>query len=197
MRDHENIQALLKIQPEYLGYILYRGSERCILEEKENPPQGAAERVGVFVNASEDFITENILKYSLTHIQLHGEETAEACRTIRKKQTKVIKAFSIDGSFDFSETASYSDACDYFLFDTKGKKRGGNGLLFDWNRLEEYKGETPFFLSGGIGMGEVAAIKAIAHPKLEAIDINSRFEIEPGLKDITKVKTFIDELRSF
>lgn len=111
-------------------------------------------------------------------------------------EIQIIKVFSVDNTFDFSKTKKYESVCDYFLFDTKGKERGGNGIAFNWELLNKYHGKKLFFLSGGIGPEDgTSEIKKINHPKLYGVDINSRFESEPGLKDVEAVEKFVNEIR--
>jgi phosphoribosylanthranilate isomerase len=108
----------------------------------------------------------------------------------------VIKAFSVDRQFDFGKLNAYSGSCDYFLFDTKGRLPGGTGQKFNWQLLEKYKGDVPFFLSGGIGPDDIDDIGQFSHPQLFGIDINSGFEIEPALKDVEKIRKFIAKMQN-
>ena len=156
------------------------------------------ERTGVFVNASLDFILEKVSNYKLQAIQLHGEESSEFCKELKSalnKEIEIIKVFSIKESFNFDELAPYEDIVDFFLFDTKGKNKGGNGMVFNWNVLKEYPSQTPFFLSGGIGMEEIEEIRSLhtyfrknnRSDLLYAVDVNSKFEISPGNKNAEHV----------
>ena len=128
-------------------------------------------------------------------VQLHGHETPEYCKQIKDSGITVFKAFSVDESFDFAILQAYSGFCDYFLFDTKGQLPGGTGQKFNWQLLENYKGDIPFFLSGGIDSNDLEAVLNFRHPQLFGIDINSGFEISPALKDVEKVKSFISGIR--
>lgn len=196
MRDPENLQELLKLPIDYVGLIFYKNSKRFV--EKVLPKfdfQGK-DKVGVFVNESIEYILEKSQQYNFITIQLHGFETPEFCRKLKEKNFKIIKAFSVDDKFDFSKTKEYEPFCDYFLFDTKGKLPGGNGYTFNWKILESYKGETPFFLSGGINDTHKNILKGLKIKQLHAIDLNSGFEIEPALKDISLLKKFIEDVRS-
>jgi phosphoribosylanthranilate isomerase len=151
--------------------------------------------VGVFVNEEVDKILSTAKKYQLDAIQLHGKESIETCQKIKDSGLICIKAFSIEKEIDFEATKAYESYVDYFLFDTKTSAHGGSGQKFDWTMLDKYVGETPFFLSGGISYEDVLKIKHLTHPKLYSLDINSRFEIEPGLKDIQVVKHFFDQMK--
>jgi len=173
---------------------------RLKLKSNESSPfrglGGNIEKAGVFVNAKEEYVNSKIADYQLDYVQLHGDESPEYCTTIKTKnpQIKVVKVFSVGESFDFEKTEKYTDVVDLFLFDTKGKERGGNGFKFNWEILQEYQGETPFMLSGGISLEDVEAVKAFKHPKLWGIDVNSGFESEPGMKKADEVSQFIEAL---
>ena len=152
-------------------------------------------RVGVFVNARTEDIKEKVKEYGLSYVQLHGDESPEFCEEI-KKFIPVIKAVRInDETKLLNELRDYEEACDYFLFDTDSKHYGGTGKKFDWQILESVAIAKPFFLSGGIGLQDVAEINAFDHPMLYAIDINSKFEISHGIKDLKQVEAFIQNLK--
>ncbi len=205
MKFQENILEIASLKPDYLGFIFYEKSPRNF--ENEIPEISLEiKKTGVFVNASSHFILEKASKYNLRAIQLHGEETAQFCTNLRTELTKlkatseveIIKVFSVNEEFDFDVIFPYEDKVDYFLFDTKGKNKGGNGVAFNWDILKEYPSKKPFFLSGGIGIEEVESIKSLIaefqkkgkQNLLYAIDVNSKFEIEPGLKDLQKLEIF-------
>ena len=194
MKDPENIQDLLEQAPDFMGMIFFEKSPRHVsgtLDPEDIPATGSTARVGVFVNASTDYVYENIKRYSLAGVQLHGSEDPTYCKEMKKKGVLVIKAFSVGKeAFDFSQLNPYAEYVDYFLFDTKGKLPGGNGYTFNWEVLEEYKGPVPFFLSGGIHPDHGERIRNFSHPFLHGLDINSQFEIEPGFKDVAKVHEF-------
>ena len=197
LRDVENITSLYQVGIRMMGFIFYEKSKRYIDIEKRKALFEAipsdVKKVGVFVNETKEFVINTIKAYGLDYAQLHGEESPEYCESI-KVRSKVIKAFRVDEEFNFSSLEIYQD-CDYLLFDAKGKERGGNGIKYDWRLLENYKMETPFLLSGGIKPDDVDKILAFEHSKFVGIDINSGFEIEPGLKNIEKIKTFTSYLR--
>ncbi len=190
-----------------MGFIFYKKSPRNIdaNSEKEllkllpNLPfktlMNDVKKVGVFVNAEIDFVLEKVEKFELDYVQLHGRETIFYCEQLKKQGIKIIKAFSVDERFKFTNTDFYQFDCDYFLFDTKGKNAGGNGTQFNWELLKKYNGSTPFFLSGGIGEADAPTIKALDLSQLYAIDVNSKFEIEPALKEVNSLKRFLEPLR--
>ena len=207
MKDPKNIQQLEALAPDWMGMIFYEKSPRHVSElvlelecklELELPSIAGLEnkikRIGVFVNATNEYIDERIAKYKLAGIQFHGKETPAFCESYKTKGLITIKAFSVDEGFDFGSTQQYEATCDYFIFDTKGKNPGGNGITYDWNILKKYSGTTPFLLSGGINASMVGDIKKFEHPRCVGIDINSGFEIEPGLKNIELIKKFKHDL---
>lgn len=191
-----NVAEVANLQPDYLGFIFYDRSPRNFTTQLPELPS-ELKKVGVFVNASEAFISEKIKTHSLDVIQLHGDESPEFCKNISNMSAvEVWKVFSIKDSFDFSTLTAYELFVDKFLFDTKGKEKGGNGYTFDWTILKEYPSKTPFILSGGIGLDQLEALKEIQKTELPiyAVDVNSRFESQPGLKNTTDLKKFKDEL---
>jgi phosphoribosylanthranilate isomerase len=191
MRDPDNIAALSQVKPDYMGFIFYELSKRFVGETFmffDLDP--TIQRVGVFVDASEEYIMKKTVKYFLNAVQLHGNESVELCKNLHNRGVSVIKVFSIADSFDFSVLDLYKPYVDFFLFDTKGKEHGGNGFTFDWSVLRNYDGEKPFFLSGGIGLEEITQIGAFDWTGLNlyALDVNSCLEKSPGLKDIEMVE---------
>lgn len=199
LRQKDNIHSLLQLQPDYLGFIFYKKSKRYagdILDEGITKEISGVKKVGVFVDEELGQIKSTVNYFHLDAVQLHGSESPEFCEALNIENLEVIKVFSLGNDFDFSVTEKYEGKCDYFLFDTKGDAPGGNGIAFDWTILQKYKGETPFFLSGGIGPNDASKINSIHHPKLFGVDINSRFENEPGLKDWSKVAQFRQAIRA-
>ena len=186
MKYLENIVEISKLEPDYLGFIFWKNSKRYFDASLPALPE-SIQKVGVFVDASYEEIAEKIRFYKLDVVQLHGLESVEFCRRLKNENVKIIKAFSLSPDFDFEVLRNYEAVCDYFLFDTKGKLPGGNGQTFDWDLLKKYTLQKPIFLSGGIGLEEIPLIKALDLPVF-AIDMNSKLELEPGLKDIKKCK---------
>ena len=197
MRDADNIREVEKLGIDWMGFIFWPKSSRYVSERPAYLPQ-KCKRVGVFVNATIDDIRLHIADYSLDIVQLHGHESTDSIRSLRSlcgDVISIIKAFNIATKEDLNATTPYAGLVDYFLFDTKGPSVGGNGEKFDWSVLEAYNGDTPFLLSGGIGPDDAERILDYHHPKCIGIDLNSRFEIEPGIKDITKLKTFLNDVK--
>jgi phosphoribosylanthranilate isomerase len=187
LKDPKNIIEVAELKPEFMGFIFYSHSKRFVGEYFEIPLiPSEIKKVGVFVNSKSDYIIEKIDKYKLDLIQLHGDESPEYCAQFNHS-TPVIKAFGLDEGFDFEILEAYDNCCTYFLFDTKTKEYGGSGKQFDWKIIEKYDNKKPFFLSGGIGLEE---IKKIANCKLQIdiIDVNSKFETNTGLKNISELK---------
>jgi phosphoribosylanthranilate isomerase len=152
-------------------------------------------KVAVLVDENFEDIIQICNDYKIGTVQLHGGESSDFCKGLRDSGLKVIKAFGIDESFDFEKTYAYTDAVDYFLFDTKSQSIGGSGKYFDWGLLKGYQLNIPYFLSGGIGLENIDPIKLIDDDRLVAIDVNSRFEIKPGLKDVEAVTILINKVR--
>lgn len=192
MKYPENILEVGSLLPDYMGFIFWKKSARYFEGIIPELPK-SIQKVGVFVNASVDEISEKIKTHDLQAVQLHGNESVEFCELLKKNTPKlidVIKVFPILDTFDFNLIKPYEKVCDFFLFDTKGKLPGGNGTTFDWKVLKQYPSTKPFFLSGGIGIEELESVKEILKNDLPiyAIDVNSKLEIEPGLKNIELCK---------
>ena len=200
MKYQDNIQEVATLQPDYLGFIFYEQSARHFDAHRIPEISNTIKKTGVFVDADLDFVIKKISKHNLKAVQLHGNETPEYCKQLRGKNIEIIKVFSIKNEFDFSVLKLYDDIVDYFLFDTKGKLPGGNGYVFDWTILNNYPSTIPFFLSGGIGLSQIDDInkfqKSEASKYCYALDVNSKFEIEPGLKNIEDLKKFKNNLTS-
>ncbi len=190
MRDATNIAKLIKIQPDFIGFIFHEKSPRNVTETSKVYFPETIKKVGVFVDKEESFIRDKVTDYTLDLIQLHGNETSKQCMDLKEKGLKIIKAFNISEDFDFQALKVYEPYCEYFLFDAFGKNAGGNGIVFNWDLLQKYTGKIPFLLSGGIDDTLVKEIKSINHPKFAGIDINSGFEIKPALKDIKNIEKF-------
>lgn len=190
MRDNANITELLKVQPDFIGFIFHEQSSRNVSSKIEIQIPNDINKVGVFVNKDEHFIKNKIKDFKLTHVQLHGTESPTFCENIMGLGVKIIKAFNINDDFNFETLAEYELYCDFFLFDAFGEKAGGNGIVFNWDLLQNYKGNIPFLLSGGIDETMVDKLKNISHPRFVGIDINSKFETAAAYKNIEKIKEF-------
>jgi len=190
MRDVVNIEELIKLQPDFMGFIFHEESPRNVIDIPNVEIPSSINKVGVFVDKDIPFIREKATNFNLDYIQLHGNETPKECQELKDKGFKIIKAFNISESFDFLQLQAFEPFCEYFLFDAFGTNAGGNGIVFNWNLIQKYNGKTPFLLSGGIDNTMAKEIKRIHHPRFVGIDINSGFEITPGLKDIKKIEEF-------
>ena len=197
MKQENNILDVADLEPNYMGFIFFEKSPRNF---KEDIPEIAEDikKIGVFVNASLDFVVSKIEEHKLNGVQLHGNESPEYCEQLKTYDILVIKVFSMKNQFDFKVLEPYEDVCDYYLFDTKGKEPGGNGHTFNWNLLKQYKSTKSYFLSGGIGLENMDDLFLfLKRPESRlccALDINSKFESAPAFKDITKLKDFKNQL---
>ena len=196
MRDAANIRELELLDIDWMGFIFYPGSPRYVGRSLDYIPS-KVKKIGVFVDQDLQIVREKAKQNKLDAIQLHGSEPPRYCIDLHEEGYKVIKSFGIDedGLIPLAQLDAYEGKCDYFLFDRKTTLHGGSGRKFDWSRLSDYQGDTPFLLSGGISPEDVEEIKSFVHPRFAGIDINSRFEIEPALKDIERIKKFIKEFR--
>ena len=218
MKFVENIEQVAALQPDYLGFVFYEKSKRNFEGIIPELPK-SIQKTGVFVNEYSEIVISLVEEYQLDAIQLHGDESSEYVKELqnqlaerralfieenkhqKKKKNKhfisnegvkIIKVFGIKDEFNFDALKSYLEFVDFFLFDTKGKERGGNGIQFDWAVLEKYPFEKPFFLSGGIGLKDIPEVQKMINSDLPiyALDVNSKFEIEPGVKKIEELKEF-------
>ena len=196
-----NVQQVAALEPDYLGFIFWESSSRFYDLPTIEEVDKNIKKVGVFVDADHDFIYQTAIDFQLDYLQLHGNESTDYLLDLRAKipeNLKLIKAFAVDNDFDFDGLKTYEPLCDYFLFDTKGKLPGGNGTQFDWSILKSYACKHPFFLSGGIGLSSLEALEAFLNSVQAtyccAIDVNSKFEKEPGTKNTTQLKQFKEQL---
>ena len=212
MREGENIRQVAELGVNWIGMIFWDKSPRNVTMIPTYagiiPDRGSdigsfkAKRVGVFVDEMPQNIITRVVNYKLDLVQLHGHETPTLIRNLRRTLdpdirpgVQFIKAISVGGCNDIAAYKDYADCVDYFLFDTKCPTVGGSGSQFDWSVLEAYDGDVPFLLSGGIGPDDAERVRNFHHPKCIGIDLNSRFETEPGLKNITKLKQFLEQLK--
>ena len=211
MRDADNIRDISALGVDMIGLIFYPPSPRYVQQFSSGagiipdyaPDMGKTPlRVGVFVDDMPQNIVTRVYNYKLDYIQLHGNEPRETLENLRatidpdiKPKIKIIKAISVSSAEDIKKYKEYVGAADLFLFDTKCKTVGGSGELFDWQVLQAYDGDVPFLLSGGIGPDDAERIKNFHHPKCIGIDLNSKFEIEPALKDVEKLKQFLVKVK--
>nr|WP_322624324.1 phosphoribosylanthranilate isomerase [uncultured Flavobacterium sp.] len=191
LTDNTESHAVTELDAvDMLGFIFYEGSSRYT----ESTLATTKKKVGVFVNAPLDYVIEKVQTHGLKAVQLHGSEPPEYIRQL-PKGIEIIKVFGIATAEDLEQTKAYEGLAGMFLFDTKSPKHGGTGTAFDWQVLENYKGETPFLLSGGIGRDSAEALKKFSHPKLAGYDLNSRFELAPKIKDATLIAKFLNEMK--
>ena len=197
IKTKENIDFLSEVDVDMVGLNFYKPSVRYIEDEsvKDNFDKlpKKIKRVGVFVNEEKDFILQKTNHFNLDYVQLHGDEDSEYCEAM-SNHIPVIKVFRIDPEFNFTKTNDFESAS-FFLFDTQTKHYGGSGLKFNWSELDNYGGKKPFLLSGGIGPNDVRQLQMLNHPSFKGIDINSKFESSPGIKDHSILLTFINKLR--
>ncbi len=196
MKYTENRQQVEKLDVDFLGFIFYPPSKRYIGQTPETGLfQSEKPKVGVFVDENAFEIMGLAKNLGFEWVQLHGKENPQTCQMLKRQGLKIIKAFSVDENFNFATTEAYEKVSNFFLFDTKTKLHGGSGEKFNWQILEKYEGHIPFFISGGIGPDDAESIRKIKHPKLTGVDLNSGFEDEPGIKNIEKLRKFIDEIK--
>lgn len=200
MKDPSNMKKVIELGIDWMGMVFYGKSPRYIFSGNHRLPEvkliSGVKRVGVFVNEEPKEILRLAEEYKLDIIQLHGTESPATCKYLQSGGLKVIKAFPVFAKEDLEKQAGYSGTCDYYLFDTKCDVYGGSGKSFDWPLLAHYKEGTPFILSGGIHPESADAINRIKHPLLAGIDLNSRFESAPGIKDTGLLSRFIQEIRN-
>ncbi len=194
LTDPNNIIEVAELKPDYVGFIFYPGSPRYMDKDPGSIPETDAQRVGIFVNECIETIIKTARNFRLSIIQLHGDEDPEMCSDLQELGYKVAKAIKIDDKTIPDEVETYASVVDFFVFDTKGKIVGGTGQKFNWKKLDELAEFGPFLLSGGIGPDDAEIIRKLNYPNLVGVDINSRFEDEPGMKNIELLKRFFDEL---
>ena len=218
MRNAANIKAAEEAGADWIGFIFHKDSPRFVSmysslagiipdyapsSLSRNDKDNISKRVGVFVDDMPQTIVTMVVNFHLDMVQLHGNESRIMIENLRRTiepdihpGLKIIKAISISSKEDVMRYKEYEVSVDYLLFDTKCATSGGSGKHFDWSVLEAYDGNTPFLLSGGIGPEDIDNVKAFRHPMMAGIDLNSKFETEPGIKDIEKLKLFIRKIRN-
>lgn len=198
MTSPDNIVQVAALAPSMMGFIFYRGSSRCadtLSPEAVASLPKSITPVAVFVDAPIPTILSTASRYGFSTIQLHGHESPQQCRQLCSQGYRIIKAFGIDSSVDWDAIATYQSCVDYFIFDTKTATHGGSGRKFDWQALQSYPLSTPYILSGGISPDDADAIISARQPLMAGIDVNSRFESAPGIKNVSLLSTFISSLR--
>lgn len=210
MRTPENLQEVIALHPDYVGFIFYDKSKRYVggtglatWIAAHGEAFGEVKKVGVFVNAEVDYILNTVHDYKLDYVQLHGNESPGYCAELKLlwsvstlRKAEIIKAFSVTPDFDFATTLAYAGSCSFFIFDTGGQaEHGGTGVKWDWSKLDEYTGLTPFLLSGGIGPGDAEAVRQLTHPQFTGVDVNSGFEVAAAEKNAAQLSSFITAVR--
>jgi len=199
MKHPENIEALAGLKPDYIGFICYNLSPRYIADlpaEVLHTVPESITKTAVFVNEEADKINSLVNQFGFNAVQLHGSESPAFCNALRDKVT-VFKAFGVDDDFYFTKLNDYVGQVDYFMFDTKTTGHGGSGTTFNWEILNNYQLDVPFFICGGLSLENIATVKEIKHPAFYGVDLNSRFETEPGLKNIDQLREAFNILRAF
>ncbi len=200
LTDAQNAREIAACGADFAGFIFYPPSKRYVGDAPDPELFGAVpppvRKVGVFVDEETETLVRKALLYDLYAVQLHVSELPATCDRIRSAGIRVIKAFGVGEAFNFKQLDPYAGSCDYFLFDTASAQHGGSGRPFSWDLLTRYSLEVPFFLAGGIGPSDAPALRTLVHPRPEVADINSRFETRPGIKDVERVRKFIEEIKS-
>lgn len=203
MRRADNIRAVAALPIDMMGFIFCKSSRRYVGNQAgaKDVSTGGIKRVGVFVDATVQEIISRMVEFRLDAVQLHGAESPTFVRNLRatictdlRPGLRIIKAISISSGADIEQCGQYEGVADMFVFDTKCTTYGGSGRQFDWSLLDDYHGTVPFLLSGGIGPGDTGLLRTVRHPRLAGIDLNSRFETAPGVKDVDMLRRFIGEL---
>lgn len=195
LRYPDNIREVESCGPDWTGFIFFRKSPRFAGDGVPSYLPEKCRRVGVFVDSPLEEILVRRDAWGLEIAQLHGDESPGFCQDLRERGMEVIKVFRVGDGLP-GNIGDYEDAADHFLFDTSCKGYGGSGKSFDWSVLASYDGKVPFLLSGGIGPGSIPELERFSHPMCEGIDLNSRFEVQPGLKDAALIKDFIEKYRT-
>ncbi len=185
----DNIRDVLALQPDYIGFIFHPASKRFVgqLDAEWVTELDSVKKTGVFVNADASLIATYVDRYGFQAVQLHGDESPEFCAALQQMDmgVEIIKAFGMNALFNWAKLTAYEGVVDYYLFDTQSSQRGGTGVRFDWRLLDGYASNKPFFLSGGISAENIKDALRLGDSRLYALDLNSKFETEPGIKDIT------------
>lgn len=198
MRDTANIRAVAELEPSFMGFIFHEESPRCALGISPQSLMGLDKRitpVGVFVNKPAAYIDEICRRHGIGTVQLHGDESPEECRALKQMGYRVLKAIAVTHDMDWDPYRSYEDVVNMFVLDSKSAVRGGSGQKFDWSVLHHYPLSTPYLLGGGLSPDDARVIVGKKYPGMVGVDLNSRFEESPGIKDISLLKPFIVSLR--
>jgi len=199
MRDRENIRQMRELQPDFMGYIFFPGSKRFVGKDPDREiftiSDQDIQKVGVFVNENANAVLEIFDRYSLDLVQLHGNESPSYCAEMKEKGVRIIKAINPYRDLSPELLSEYTGSVEYFLIDNPAGNYGGSGKKFDWEIIRDFDFPAPFMLSGGIGPEDTGRILSFSHERFHGVDINSRFEKSAGIKEIEKVKEFIETIR--
>lgn len=198
MKVPSQLEGLHQLGIDYAGFIFYPKSARYVGNLAPIKTPKGLKRIGVFVNEKLEVLVQIAQEWKLDYLQLHGDESVAYCKELKVKNYQLIKVFGIKEAADFEKVEEYQELCDYYLFDTKGKERGGNGYAFNWQLLEHYTAKKSFFLSGGIALGDEPIIQKLAEKdkRLLGVDLNSKFEKAPSDKDLTKLTKFVSSIKN-
>ncbi len=196
----EQMRQMAVMGVDYVGMIFYPPSKRyagdALAGDREELRALPIQKVGVFVNTEVDDILRAIERFSLSAVQLHGDESSAQCRRLMA-ETEVIKAIRVSEQMDLEAVSrSYEAASHFLLFDTDAQTYGGSGKKFNWALLQSLPLTKPFFLSGGIGPEDADELSVFPQPLLQVVDVNSRFEVAPGIKDMKAVSGFVQKLKN-
>lgn len=197
MRDVRQLEKLVGLGVDYAGLIFHAPSPRFVDEHLAGLIRAVPiNKIGVFVNAPLAAMLAQAEAFQLHGLQLHGQESPDCCATIRSHGYTVIKCLQPTAGWSEAEWQPYTSNTDYLLFDSKGPLAGGNGVSWNWNFLEKYNGNLPFFISGGIGVEAVHKLLKLQHPMLAGVDVNSKFELQPALKNMEQLSFFVSSIKS-
>ena len=196
MREPGNIRDVAELAPDFMGFIFYDRSPRYVGADfvmPDLPPE--LQKTGVFVKTPAERVRQLAGQHGLDYVQLHSDESPAYCTGLKAAGLKILKAFLVDTAFDFEQLKAFEGKADYFLFDTKGDGYGGHGKTFDWEILNKYTLDTPFFIAGGISNDTIGKLLQYHHPMFKGIDVNSRYEISPGVKDVGALREMFFKLK--
>lgn len=189
------LSQFAELNVDYVGFIFYSKSPRYVIgklrPEELSVLPAHIKKVGVFVNEKPELVVQLSSDFNLDFVQLHGAESPDFCQGLQEKGLHVIKAFGVGDEFDFNGLKPYVGKVSYFLFDTATAEHGGSGRTFNWSVLKQYPFNVPIFLGGGVGIENLESLLFQDIPQLHAVDLNSKLEISPGLKDIAKVQAAV------
>lgn len=202
MRDAQNIRDVEALGVDILGFIFWPGSKRYVSARPDYLPVNA-QRAGVFVNASPDEVVQKVKEYGLHYVQLHGDEDLSYVTNLQKllsasvdNMPRIVRAIQVASRSKVLKAMMWDGFVDGILFEAPTTGYGGSGISFDWSLLSSYRGNTPFFITGGIGPQSLEALLEFEHPQWIGVDLNSRFESSPAFKNIALLRPFVEALKN-